>query len=447
MALESVTKPIIGKLEKFGISAGYTLLVIGAAILLTTVNVTNPQLDRAISLLITLSPIWLPLVLFFVFFEKWMAYVQYKFRLDQGGRVTIEIMIPEEIYKSPEAMEVILTQLWQVSSPDNLFQTYLDGKHPPTYGLEIVSTGGRVHFYVNAWRKKLKNIIEAQFYAQYPGIEMRELPIDYAAEIPKGDAGWQTFTLHFGLKKDDVLPIKTYVDYGLLDLPKEEEKVDPITTMIDTLANIGPNERIWYQILIRAHREENFEVGSLHKKSDWKDAIDKAIEDVYSGAKKRGKSEDDEGGGFTPLTDGEKQKIKALERSRSKYAFNTKIRIIYAAKKEDFLPGERIGALITSFFPYNDANMNQIGLKWRTDIGYKMWADPKEKKITAWKWQTLDHYKRRYFDPMDSADRESIMSVEEIASLFHLPGRVELNPNLERIPSTRGEAPPNLPIG
>jgi hypothetical protein len=40
-----------------------------------------------------------------------------------------------------------------------------------------------------------------------------------------------------------------------------------------------------------------------------------------------------------------------------------------------------------------------------------------------------------------------IMSVEELATIFHLPSSTVMTPGLARIPSTRKEAPPNLPIG
>ncbi len=134
-------------------------------------------------------------------------------------------------------------------------ETYLDGKHPPQFGLEMVSTGGRVHFYVSTPRIKYKNLIEAQLYAQYPGIEIRELPVDYTAEVSWDDNIWTTFTLHFGLKRSELYPIKTYVDYGLTDMPKEEEKNDPITPIIEMLGSIQKNGRHWYQILIRAGYE------------------------------------------------------------------------------------------------------------------------------------------------------------------------------------------------
>src|SRR5690606_16928835 len=104
------------------------------------------------------APIWLPIVTFLLFYEWWMAYVRLKFKINQG-RTTLEIKLPPEVLKSPAAMEQVLVQMHQTAAPDNHFQTYLDGKHPPVYGLEIVSRGGDVRFYISTPRKKFKNII------------------------------------------------------------------------------------------------------------------------------------------------------------------------------------------------------------------------------------------------------------------------------------------------
>ncbi len=39
------------------------------------------------------------------------------------------------------------------------------------------------------------------------------------------------------------------------------------------------------------------------------------------------------------------------------------------------------------------------------------------------------------------------MTVEELATIFHFPGKVATTPTLGRIPSKRAEPPSNLPIG
>lgn len=380
---------------------------------------------------------------FFLFFEEWLWFVQKQFDLAQG-RVTLEIKIPQEVFKSPEAMELVLIQLYQTASPDNHIQTYWDGKHPPVYSLELVSRGGDVRFYMNVPRKKFKNMAETHLYAQYPGIEVVELPIDYTAEIPWDDSRFQYFSLHFNLKKADGLPIKTYFEYGLHTMPKEEEKVDPITTMLDMLASVGPGEHYWIQILIDANREENFKVGSLHTKPDWKADARKEIKNIIAAAKER--AGDDAGNNVMMLlTETEKDSIRAIERSLGKTAFNTRIRGMYIAKKDNFNPGERIGPLITSWRAFDDLNRNQIGIKWRTDFNWNWWQDPRGTRRRALKQSELNHYKKRTFVKRNSDDTSKVFTVEELATLFHLPGKVAVTPTLGRIPSTRGEAPPNLP--
>lgn len=431
----------------YGISVGYTFLFVGFilfAILLAVIDLSLPQIFRYA---LALSPIWLPLVLFFALYETWMNYVRGKFVLSQGPRVTLDIKIPEEVYRSPEAMEMVLTQIYYKATPDNLMDTYLDGKHPLTFSLEIVSTGGDVHFYINTPRKKWKDIIETHLYAQYPGIEVTELPVDYTAEVVWDDHAFDVFAVHFGLKKADAYPIKTYYDFGLADNPKEEEKNDPITSILDLLGAIGPHERIWIQIMIKAHKDYDFSTGSLRAVPDWKVDIDKEIENILAKCKKRGITSDENGGSLGQLTDGERQTIKALERSRSKFAYNTSIRAIYTAKKDHYRVGDRIGAVIALWQQFADNNLNAISVKWRTDFDYSIWQDPSGRRREAMKKQVLNHYKRRIHVPFDRNDKGSILTSEELATIFHLPGKVVQTPQVARIASTRGEAPPNLPVG
>jgi hypothetical protein len=358
---------IIKWLEGFGVNIAFVFTIVGVSLIAIAVLISGLNVSKTLVFAVTLSPIWLPLVLFLVFFEWWLIYVRKYFNVDQG-RITLEILLPQEILKSPLAMELVLGHMWQTASVDNHVQTYYDGKHPPTFSLELVSIGGTVHFFVNLPPKKFKNIFEAQLYSQYPGIEIREVPLDYTAEIGGDLSEFEVFSLHFGLRKADAYPIKTYIEYGLDKDPKEEFKIDPITQMLDMLGSIGPNERIWIQILISAHREQTFKTGSLKHVPDWKDAIKKEINTLAGrDAKRLGPVELES---QPRLTEGERNVIKALERSLSKLPFNTAIRALYVAKKDYYLPGERIGAIITSGFQYNDAMLKGLGLKWRTDFDW-----------------------------------------------------------------------------
>lgn len=441
---------MIKTLENFEVDALFLLIFIGITLMVGTFFALGFQSNTIFAILVGTAPLWLPGITFVLFFESWVHFVQKKFDLSQG-RTTIEIKLPQEIFKSPEAMEFVLTYLHQTASPDNLVQTYWDGKNPPTYSLELVSRHGDVRFYMNVPKKKFKNLVETQLYAQYPGIEVKELDIDYTAEIPWDTSRFSYFSLHFGLKKADAYPIKTYLEFGLDKMPKEEEKVDPISGMLEVLGSLGPGEHAWIQILITANRKTTFKEGVLSESSDWTDAARAEIKKIIENANKRvGVRVDPEKGvslNMMNLSDGEKETIKAIERSLGKNAFDTKIRGMYIATNESFNPGERIGGIITGWRNYDDLNRNAIGARWRTDVDWPWWEDPSGHKREHMKKEELAEYKRRTYTSYNKIDGAKVMTVEELATIFHLPGKVALTPTLARIPSKRAEAPSNLPTG
>ncbi len=432
---------------KFGVNVAILLAVVGVGLFFVALAVVDIAPSRWLGMLFTLSPLWLPFALFWIFYHTWMEYVQFDYDISQG-RTTLEIQFPQEVMKSPLAMELVLTQLYQTASPDNLVQTYWDGKKPPVFGLEIVSDGGRIHFYVSTPQKKFKNMWESQLYAQYPGIIIKELPVDYTAAMPWKPETYGYFSLHFRLRKPDPYPIKTYIDFGLDKDPKEEFKIDPITPMLEFLGSIGPKEKIWVQILISAHREENFEVGALHKHADWQHEIEEEIEKIL---KKRKPKEDEEEGGkisVGQITPSERETVAALERSMSKYAFNTKIRCTYLGDLDGgFIPGERIGPIISMWRSFDDKNRNSIGMAWRTDFNWNWWQDPTGKRRLAHKKRELMQHRLRAWEPQTPKDGGFILTTEELATLFHPVGQVALTPTIERVASARSEAPPNLPRG
>lgn len=437
-------------LEKFGVNVAWVLLSIGLAIGFFAFKTLDIESNRVFGLMTGTSPIWLPFITFILFFEYWIYFVRKKFDLEQG-RVTLEIKLPQDVFKSPEAMELVLNQMYQTASPDNHVQTYWDGKHPPRYSLELVSRGGDVRFYINTPRKKFKNIIETQLYAQYPGIEVHELDIDYTAEIVWDPKRFEVFSVHFGLKKADAYPIKTYIDYGLDKMPDEEEKIDPITSMLETLGSIGPGEHMWIQILIDANKELTFKDGVMKLQKDWKDEAREEITKIILTANKRmgidPKKDATKPLTYMNLTDAEKDTIKAIERTLGKNAFNVRIRGIYVGTLKAFVPGERIGALITGWRSFDDLNRNGIFPNWRTDFDWNWWQDPTGNRRASLKRRELDEYKRRHYNSHNAKDGPKVMTTEELATIFHIPGKVAATPTLARIPSKRSEPPANLPVG
>ncbi|MEK7638888.1 MAG: hypothetical protein AAB388_01870 [Patescibacteria group bacterium] len=432
----------------FGTFSGPLFLFIGLAMMYTTFRVLNINVEGMLTILIALSPLWLPIGLFFLTFERWQYYVRLKFIVN-SGRTTLRIKLPQEVFKSPEAMENVLNQTFLPNSLDNLMHPYLEGRHPLMNSLEVVSIGGEVRFYVNVPTKKVKNSFEAQLYAQYPGVEVTEEPIDYTAEVKWDPEEWAMISFHIAKKEDEIFPIKTYIDFGLDKLPKEEEKLDPMAPLLEHLGKVKPHERMWVQFLIRPHVKKSLDTGDLKEKPTWEKAVATKVSEIMGRDKKREVGED---GGFEiapRLTANEKNTIDSMERNATKYAYETAIRAIYITKQGKF-DAEMITPLLRAFSQFDVVGQNALGVRWRTDVDYPMFQDPGGALRNKMKKSELDAYKKRYYYPADVikfVDKPKVMSVEEIATMYHLPGKVILTPSVSRIGSVRKEAPANLPVG
>lgn len=451
-----ITKlPVLGStiswLKSNGMDYGIHVTVISLFILYAMSQKTPQLLSSGFTFFLTLAPIWFPALAFSIFHLRWMDYVHKMFYL-KNGRTQFRIKIPQEVLKSPEAMELVLTQIWNVQNPDNYWQTYIDGKTPLPTTLEIVSIGGEVRFYINTYTKKGVETLVPAIYSQYPGIELVEEPVDYAAEIGANFDDWELFSVHFGKKEKKWGPIKTYIEFGLDKMPKEEEKVDPITPLIENLASLSSDERVFVQFALTAHRPSSFVNGQLMwpwlgEGPKWtKDAQARVDEIMKRDPETKGTVADSEDDGVVRLTPGERNDVEAIERNMNKYAFNFGGRYLYCAKKGKFNPS-RLNSFNRMLSQTDVIGRGSIGVRWRTDFDYMWFSDPFGERLQGLKKVEYKLFQLRKYVNHAQTDNSTIFTTEEIATLFHMPGKVALTPTLDRIPSTRSEAPTNLPTG
>lgn len=482
-------------------------------------------------------------------------YVNQKF-VDKFNKecILLEIKLPREIFKSPLATEVALGSLLQSGGLAKWYQMEFLGNLPMWSSLEIASLEGVIHFYIRA-NKKFKTIIESNFYAQYPGIEIVEAD-DYTSKIRyhhlskdvkifaesfKLSEKWSPTNNSSGtfFPKDgngeykekgekysmpaDFLPIKTYVDYELDKDPKEEFKTDPITSLLEAMGSVGKGEYFWYQVLVQDEsvysgkkmpkfyvNEKNHEHISLKEMVEARKTqirtsgvlkFGQKVIDEYGEVKQRTIGKDAEGNEikeditykfkdpkFLPkkemdLIPEEKDEIESINKKFSKPLAMVVVRLVYVAKSQSF-NGQHIQNILAFPKPYKGANsvgMAKIAtpydFPWQ-DIGGKRVAWRSEEMFEEYveregffphigdrkeldKWEDMFFYpysmKSRkmfrmiyeaIFHPFDHphADQVSIMNLEEIATLWHLPGQVAGTPTLPRIDSVKGNAPSNLPM-
>lgn len=411
-------------------------------------------IGNVFDIILVLIPFLLPIGLFYLLSTMLLNSSRQKFILEQEA-VLLEVIPPIEISKSPAAMELFLTTVFKKGDAENPYDKYVKGKIRPWFSLELVSLEGVVHFFIWTF-KDHKKTIESQLYAQFPGIEVKEVE-DYMSGIDYHD-GIELFGVELGLTKPDPYPIKTYMDYGIDKETKEDLKVDPITPILETLGSLGKGHMMCFQIIFRSHAKEDKDPTKFlsrkpidawieSARSEIKDIRDKAVIEFDDGEKKTKRP---------AMTKGESLKIEALERSVAKLSFDVGIRTMYIAEKNTF-EGGNIGAMIGSFNQFNSPELNGFKLSYLSKTKYQ-WMDPSGKKTKLIKTQMLDAYKdRAYFWrkkkvypvllPSKYEHRQKfVLNTEELATIFHFPGRVSATPTVERVISKKATPPPNLPI-
>lgn len=403
------------------------------------------QAKQIFSDVLVSAPFWIPLLFIFICFDLWLKYKQREWIKAQGS-VLLEIRLPSEIFKSPQAMEFFFNSLYSVGV-GSLLDVYLKGRVRQWFSLEIVSLGGQVHFYIWAF-KNMKERISAQLYAQFPNIEVHEVA-DYALtmqhDLDVYSFGWIGQMI---LTKADAYPIKTYIEYGLNDNDKEEYKHDPLVPMLEFMGSLKQGEQAWVQILIQPHGKEGLKYGRIFTKPDWKPAAEKEIKEfikknvpAVEGKEKQPTHKD--------LTKDQQDVIASIQRTVAKNPFDTMIRAAYIAKKDVFNP-VNIGGLLGSFSQFSSQALNGFKPGYFASRRDYIWQDPTGAKKRKDERALLEAYKRRAFfnTPFRNFHAKPyILTTEELATIFHFPSAiVAATPTLARLPSKKAEAPTNLPV-
>jgi len=341
-------------------------------------------------------------------------------------------------------MEVVLNALYQIAGTGTWYDKYWKGQVRLWFSLEIVSIEGNIRFFIRA-HKKFKNLIESQIYSQYPGVEILDVSEenDYVNFVRFFRGGeWKMFGVEWNLAKEDYLPIKTYVDYGLDKDPKEEFKIDPLSSVVETLGAMRSGEQFWYQVLVRAV-ESNW-------KKDGETRVNEMMGKDASGKPVEGKDVNE-----LKLTQVERDLIKAIERNISKLGFECGVRALYLAKEGSFNPNH-IQGILSLMRVFGSNLLNSFGYSHVTGFNYP-WQDYKNIRMDDIKTKLFKayvlrsyfypNYEGRSLSPFEFFNRPTfVLNAEELATIYHFPGSVVSTPTMERIPSAKSEPPPNLPI-
>lgn len=402
--------------------------------------------------------LWLPPVLFFLFWEVWNTYVQAAFTA-KWKWVLLEIKVPREVAKSPKAMESILAGLHGSRRLGNFKERHWDGWTTAYFSLEIVGNSTGVHFYVYT-QSFFRRMVETQIYAQYPSCEIREVE-DYTAEVPAPlpNNEWTLWGSEFLLTKADAYPIRTYEDFNLekISVKEEDTKIDPLAALIEFLGSLKGNEKFWIQMLVQPSGDEwQKEGAALVEKIGGKkapphqtfigmfiDLVNGFLKVIFGAAESEPPKKEREQIGYLYLSPGASDTLKALENNMTKLGFDVGIRWIYVVPQKEF-DYLAVPAIMGIFKQFNSPSLNGFKSNGKVVTSVDYWLV--KTRVAYRKKRLYKAYRLRSFFHPPYRGKPFVLSTSELATIYHFPGMVAGAPAMERIDAKRGAAPPNLPI-
>ena len=418
--------------------------------------------------------IWGPILAMYAAFEMWHHFVTDRFIV--GMQWTLfEIEVPREVEKTPMAMELILTNAMYHASQKGIWETWIVGAPHFWFSLEIAGVDGRVGFYVRT-PSRVRDLIETQIYAQYPQAKVRECE-DYTLRVPYDapNKDWYVWGCEFKLEFPSAIPIRTYKDYGL-DKPsdKEQQKIDPLTPTIEYLGSLRKGQQIWVQHVIRAAKTA-YHSHKTHEHQGWVEEAQEEMSRVMApytqefftrAAADKASPAGEPIGYQIRLPDPVSAKIKKMQEKIQKLGFDIGTRVVVVAEAKYVSQAEFDGmrrAARLLFRQFSNPDLNSFVRVNATQFDAP-WADPTGLALWKWKNKMLNWYRLRifYHPPFlysfnypklismlfipSGKPNINVLNVEEIATIFHLPGQVSQAPAFKRVDSRVAKPPANLPV-
>jgi hypothetical protein len=334
------------------------------------------------------------------------------------------------------------------------FWHYLKGYDQDRVSFEIANVERSIKFYVH-FPSRLRNVVEGQIYAQYPNIEIVEVP-DYTI-FKESIALNEDYAVgaELGLNDPSIYPIKRYPQF---EDKKAKFSLDPLAAITSTLAKFNnANDQAWIQIVVKPLEDK------------WRVVFTKCIRILNKGI-------------YLNIESLQKFYANAFC-SRSKI-----IRIVFFPLYWlFFLQGLKSGTKSLNFAGAGDkgetvdtqisrshekessiiAAIDKVGkLLYETNIRITYLPEDKDREASlikmreiagAYKQFNIPHLNgfevRRYYHGKEAValykERKLIdpfvLNVEELATVYHMPNVTVTTPNIYWVRSKKLEPPGDLP--
>ncbi len=372
--------------------------------------------------------------------------------------VLLAVDVPKETEQSPKAVESIFTAIAGTYNKSNKYETYIQGEIQEPFSFEIVSLGGYIQFFIRT-PDKFRDLVEAAVYAQYPDAEIVESE-DYIDRIPNNfDTNeYDLWGTEFVLENKDIYPIRTYIDF---EHAASEDFKDPMASILEILSRIKPDEDVWLQFLITPIDDSWKEAGLAEvkkltegqkpKKSTLIQSFSSGLSEtirlmghslVPYAKEETEKKEELVVPTVIKLTPGQRNIVEAIERKISKIGFKTKFRMVYWGRRETFLRGRGVNAVVGSIKQFTALNLN--GFRPSKLVTTKADYILVHQRITKKQRKILTAFKLR--SPFMGAGDGRILNTEELATVYHFPVVTVKAPLVKKTDVKKAEPPFALPV-
>lgn len=296
----------------------------------------------------------------------------------------LQVLVPRDNEVKIDAAEQFFHAL--ASLGHGGFFSFLTPKEHISF--EIVGKPGDIKFFVCV-HHHLRDLLEKQIYGMYPGADIKEVD-EYNIFDDKGKVAFGSYIL----KHADYYPLKVYKD-----LP-----VDPLSAITSAIGKMGPGEGAAIQIMISPAGDK------------WK----KAGKSYISSTKKNEANPEKAHYNVEPKV------LEAIDNKTTKPGFNTVIRAVVSSTSLE--SAEMHLHNIESVFAQFSSDLNHLG---------------KAKQLH--KSSFMVDFIYRYFPIFNFPYRQnSILSSDELATLFHFPNKAIETPNINWLTSKRAPAPADI---
>ncbi|MFH1188821.1 MAG: hypothetical protein V1652_03190 [bacterium] len=408
-----------------------------------------------------LSVFILPLLLF-LWLRRWVLLKQHDKWIESIDWIILELKLPVDNIRTPKAMEQVFASLYGMFSFGISFKDrWMKGKLESWASFELVGFSSSMHFFIRV-PKQFQKLLESSIYSHYPNAEL-QITEDYVhrfgQEIPNTE--YDIFGTDFVLLKDGVYPLKTYRDFEAIE---EEKRLDPLATVAEIMADLKDDEMIWLQFLIRPTGTK------------WKEKANDIIQDISGRPKPPKKKSNMEGAREfaknlataavkhpewsesetkqvgsppRPLMPGEQDLLFKIDSKIGQIGFESILRFMYLDKKNSFTEPNVLAMMgvMRQFNGVNEFLPNKKTLTTPKATGLFF----RKSRILGRKKKLFDAYCKRAM-PVEPRRfgllrlKTSILSVEELATLYHPPISSVTARTLQYVGSKKGGPPSDIPI-